>query len=111
MTVTVSVTSHLDAGAIAALSLPGGLVHAAVEHAGEAVADRGRQLVYAPYDRVDTSFMAESIHSEMQSGAEAEALVGSDAEYDIYQHEGTSRGITPAPFMTDALEQVIGATF
>lgn len=104
--VTLSMSHHIFPGAIAELSQPGGAVFLAVEHAANLTADRARQFVYSPWDRVDTGFMADSIHAEMQPGIEASALVGSDAEYDIYQHEGTSRGIAPAPFMMDALRQL-----
>ena len=101
--VTISMHYHPLPGATAAMSQPGGPVYLAVEHAAKTLADRARQFVYSPFDRVDTGYMADTIHEEMQPGPEASALVGSDAEYDIYQHEGTSRGITPAPFMAQAL--------
>jgi hypothetical protein len=101
--VTISMHGHLFPGATAAMSQPGGVVYLAVDHAAKTLGDRARQFVYSPFDRVDTTYMAESIHHEMQNETEATALVGSDAFYDIYQHEGTSRGIKPAPFMTQAL--------
>ena len=100
--VSITMTHHLFPGATEEMSRPGGLVYRAVDHAAGTLADRARQYVFSPFDRVDTSFMANSIHHEMEPG-EASALVGSDATYDIYQHEGTSRGITPAPFMAQAL--------
>ena len=108
MATGITVTAHLDAAAIAGLSLPGGMVYQAVNHAADTVADRARQFVYSPFDRVDTGFMGDSIHAEMQPTTPEGpwALVGSDADYDIYQHEGTSRGIEGAPFMTEALDSL-----
>ena len=75
---------------------------------GEHVAQLAKDRVNY-YGRVDTGFMRNSIKSHLfQNGETVGVIIGSDAHYDIYQHEGTSRGISPAPFLTDAARQALG---
>lgn len=82
------------------------LVEPRVEKAGKVVAERAKANVNR-YGRVDTGRMRDTIKAEAVkvNGPKITVDVVAPAPYSRFQHWGT-RWITPAPFLTDALESL-----
>lgn len=107
MTQPIKVTFTPNRREIDALTQPDGMVGRAVANAAEVTVQRAQANVDR-YGRVQTGAMRRSVQaSEVQGTSNAVSVqVGATESYSIYQHEGTSRGITPAPFLTDALSEL-----
>lgn len=107
MTQPIRVTFTLDQREIDALTQPDGMIGRAVANAAEVTVRRAQANVDR-YGRVRTGAMRRSIQAGELRGTPStvSVQVGATESYSIYQHEGTSRGITPAPFLTDALREL-----
>lgn len=93
--------------ALASLNDQTGPVGRGTKAAADKTVRRSKALV-SSFGRVDTGFMRDSISATFR-GSNQHAVrfaVSSQAPYAIFQHQGTSRGITPAPFLRDAIDQL-----
>jgi len=107
MTQPIKVTFTPNQQEIDALTQPDGMIGRATASAAQVAVQRAQANVDR-YGRVRTGAMRSSIQaSEVQGTPNAVSVqIGATESYSIYQHEGTSRGITPAPFLTDALSEL-----
>lgn len=107
MTQPINVTFTPNQRAIDALTQPDGMIGRAVASAAQVTVQRAQANVDR-YGRVRTGAMRRGIQaSEVRGTRNAVSVqVGATKSYSIYQHEGTSRGISPAPFLTDALREL-----
>lgn len=112
MTIKTSVTFRPNLRAIAQLNTLTGPIGRATKRAADVTVLRAKASVNA-YGRVKTGFMRNSIHATFQGSNQHECRfsVSSGAHYAIYQHEGTSRGITPAPFLRNAIMRLRPSDF
>lgn len=108
----IRVDLTIDQSAVRALSQPNGMTYKAVRSAADVTVSRSRRNVRA-YGRVKTGFMGNSIgiKGERITDQEVSFIIASDANYSIYQHDGTRRGVTPAPFFRDALDSLSVSDF
>jgi hypothetical protein len=88
-----------------------GIVGRATRHAAEVTVERAKASVNA-FGRVDTGFMRDSIAATFQGSNQFETRFGvsSAARYAFYQHQGT-RWISPAPFLTNAIQRLTPGDF
>lgn len=85
----------------------GGMIGSAVVAAAEITVQRAQANV-SRYGRVRTGAMRAGIRlTQFSSGGDSVTQqIEATERYSIYQHQGTRRGIRPAPFLTDALDQL-----
>lgn len=112
MNLQTSVSFKPNLRAIAQMNTLSGPVGRGTKHAAEVTVQRAKNSVNA-YGRVRTGFMRDSITATFQGSNQHECRfsVSSAARYAIYQHQGTSRGITPAPFLLNAIQRLTPADF
>lgn len=90
-----------------------GSIGAGVQRAAKTVAKRASRNVVG-YGRVKTGAMRDRIRPTGRIGWDGKAattVVVADVPYSTFQHEGTSRGIRPAPFLRDALRSLRPSDF
>lgn len=107
---TVRFTPNLRA--IAQMNGLSGPVGRGTKNAAEVTVKRAKGSVNA-FGRVKTGFMRDSIYATFQGSNQhgCRFSVASRARYAIYQHEGTSRGISPAPFLRNAIQRLRPSDF
>ena len=107
MNLQTSVSFVPNLRAIAALNNQSGPVGRGTKHAAEVTVKRAQGSVNA-FGRVQTGYMRDSIHATFQGSNQfgVRFSVSSRARYAIYQHQGTSRGISPAPFLLNAINRL-----
>jgi hypothetical protein len=89
-----------------------GPVGRGTKKAAEITVQRAKNSVNA-YGRVKTGFMRNSIRATFKGSNQfgCRFSISSAAPYAIYQHEGTSRGISPAPFLRNAVNRLRPSDF
>ncbi len=94
-------------GELHALLVSSGLIGRAVGNAAKVTAERAKVRV-GSYGRVKTGRMRASIRpgDSKVSGDKVAVSVVAEASYSVFQHQGTRRGVRPAPFLTDALRDL-----
>lgn len=60
------------------------------------------------FGRVDSGFMRDSISATFRGSNQhgVRFSVSSQAPWAVFQHQGTVRGITPAPFLKNAIDEL-----
>jgi hypothetical protein len=104
---TTSVRFVPDLAAMARMNTPTGIIGQGTRRAADITVARAKGSVNA-YGRVKTGLMRNSIHATFTGSNQYECrfAISSAAPYAIFQHEGTSRGITPAPFLRNAIQRL-----
>ena len=112
MQIQTSVRFTPNLRAIAQLNTLSGIVGKATRKAADITVQRAKGSVNA-YGRVKTGFMRDSITATFRGSNQHECRfsISSAAPYAIYQHEGTSRGISPAPFLRNAISRLRPSDF
>ncbi len=108
----IRVRFTLNTGAYRAMKGPQGMIGSAVANAAETTVRRAQNNV-TRYGRVKTGEMRSRIKARpvrvLGDGVSAEVVA--EAAHSIFQHQGTRRGIRPAPFLTDALKELRPSDF
>lgn len=108
----IDVRFTLNTGEYRAMKGPQGMIGSAVANAAKTTVQRAQNNV-SRYGRVKTGEMRSRIKARpvQVSGNEVSVEVVAEAAHSIYQHQGTRRGIRPAPFLTDALRELRPSDF
>lgn len=101
----IRATYHQNQGFMRGVMSAEGMVGSAMRRAANLTAKRASANV-TRYGRVRTGKMRDTIKAGKLTRvgpSRNRIMVSSGVPYGVFQHEGTSRGITPAPFLADAL--------
>lgn len=108
----VKVTVYRNQGNMRALMQPTGDIGRGLANATKVTAERARRNILR-YGRVKTRAM----HNKTQPGKQwitargPRQQVTTGVRYARFQHDGTRRGIKPAPFLSDAVKELRPSDF